>query len=78
MNEGISQFNEFFSKLCSGIINDEEESCLDLPDETDHLISNNMEEYKEMIETLERACVILVQVQQYSDIEFEEEWPVWM
>ena len=78
MNGGIQQFNEFFSALCSGIIHDDEESCLDLPDETDQIISNELDKFSEISETFERACVILVQVQRYSDIQYEEEWPLWL
>jgi len=39
LTESIEHFNEFFSKLCSHIINDDIESQIDMTDEIDHASS---------------------------------------
>jgi hypothetical protein len=57
MTDNIELYNQFFTALCTNLINDEEESCLDMTDEGDHIVTHHGQE--DYSETFAKACVIL-------------------
>jgi uncharacterized protein YozE (UPF0346 family) len=57
--QSIDQFSEFFSKLCSHIINDDLEIAVDMPDEIDHVSSAQQVGNEDYIETFKLASEII-------------------
>jgi hypothetical protein len=73
--ENIEKFNNFFSELCSNIINDYVDSALS---EIDELNRTPMPPSPALLQTLRHACSILFQIQIYASSENMDDNPQWL
>lgn len=73
--ENVDKFNNFFSVLCTKIINDDEDSALSEIDESN---MTPVSPSSSILQTLKQACSILFQIQKYASAENMDRNPVWL